>query len=335
MELLSSNEGRIKIHLWKSLIFAIALYAIFYGFIFAIKGLLPAIYILFYERQIFPHLSTYCSFVALLLLYFRFREFGQDFEALNRLEEHLTTVGRIGAKNADKILDDLRQDEDFADGELSYSRFSRLMQHVKSGSSWSETESLVKGMGAYDIDAVESSYVWVKFLIWFIPIIGFVGTVLGIGEAIGGFDAILTGTGGFDEMKGSLGGITNALGYAFDSTLVALMQDAFIMFILSYIQKRGDDFLVKLDEVFTDDILVRLEHVEQAGGAGLPLSDEALNVLNRFSDSAIKLEALAKLDSFEKTFVEIKDALDKLTPILANLQKKRALHFKLEEVEES
>jgi len=329
------QEGRIKLHLLKSTIFAVPLYAIFYVFVFFINVPFSEntkLYVLFYETGLMPHLCTLATTLSLLLLFFRWLENKQEYKAINIVESHLATVGRIGKDNADQLLLELEKNSAFTSGQITYSRFSRLMRHVKTGSSWAETESLVKGMSTNDIDALESSFSWVRFLIWFIPILGFIGTVIGIGEAIGGFNTILTSTVDFNAMKGSLGGITDSLAYAFDSTLVALFQDALIMFILSLVQKQGDDLIVTLDEIFTDDVLVRVEHVEQSGGMGV--SKEMLSVFERFSESAKELTSLAKLDSFEKTFMDIKDALVSLNPILANLQKKRSLHFKLEELEE-
>jgi biopolymer transport protein ExbB/TolQ len=327
------SRGRVKIHLFKSLVLAFPFTIAFYILILPFKGTM--LYTLFYERHMMPYLCTYCSWLALMLLFFRWWEHKKDFDSVAALESHLTTTGKITPDNALSLSRELENDRAFTAGDLTYSRFSRLMRHVKSGSSWAETESLVKGMETFDMDAIESAYGWVRFLIWLIPILGFIGTVLGIGQAIGGFNVILTGTESFDAMKGSLGGITDSLAYAFDSTLVALLQDAFIMFIISMIQKQGDDLLIRLNEVFTDDVLVRIEHSDMpGGGAGLAMTPEGMEVLNRFSESAEKLTALAKLDSFEGTLMDIKESLARLSPILANLQKKRALHFKLEEVQE-
>jgi hypothetical protein len=171
--------------------------------------------------------------------------------------------------------------------------------------------------------------------VWFIPILGFIGTLIGLGAAISGFDEVLTGSKDFETMKLSLGSITNNLGYAFDTTLVSLFQVAIVMFFLYSVQKQGDNLLLYIDEVFTDDILVRIEPEPITKSSDVGFSSETLAVLSKFSDSAQNLTALGKLDSFEKVFLNLQSTLLQLSPILANLQKKRALHLKLMEVEEN
>ncbi len=329
-------EGRVKIHLLKSILWSPLWSVVFYFFVMTVfrKTLL---YSYMCERQGMPYICTVMFFIAIMMLYYRWKEFNLDYKAIFALEANLTTVGKITSDNAEQILENVKKDDKlFVKSELASSRITRLMRHVKSGSSWSETESLVKGMGSKDMEVIESAYVWIKFIIWILPILGFVGTVLGLGASIGGFNAVLTGTKDFAAMKGSLGAITDSLAYAFDSTLVALVLDIGIVFLLAVIQKQGDDLMVKLDEVITDDVLVRIEHIEPSkGGEALPLTPEAIEVLDRFSKSTGNLENLAKLDSFEKTFFEIKNTLQELKPILSQMSKKRALHLKLEEVEEN
>jgi len=58
-----------------------------------------------------------------------------------------------------------------------------------------------------------------QFVIWVLPMLGFIGTVLGITEAIGGLGTIVGG-GGADER--SLGQVLGGLRFAFDTTLLGL-----------------------------------------------------------------------------------------------------------------
>jgi len=57
----------------------------------------------------------------------------------------------------------------------------------------------------------------IRYLIWAIPSIGFIGTVRGIGQALAQADKALAG---------DISGMTNSLGVAFNSTLVALFVSA-------------------------------------------------------------------------------------------------------------
>ncbi len=329
--LLTTIEGRIRLHLFKSLVLSLPSTVIFYIAVYP----LPVLYTWFYKRGPMPGIATVCFFLALFLLYFRFFENKKDLQAIALLEEQLTPIGKLNGDTASKILEELRKNPVFAQTDLTLPRWNRVSRHLKSGGHWSDTESLIRGMSTSDKDALESSYTPVKFLVWFIPILGFIGTLIGLGSAIGGFNAVLTGSKDFEVMKNSLGDITNNLGYAFDTTLVSLFLDCIVMGFLSVIQKQGDNLLLTIDEVFTDDVLVRIEPEPVAEASGMGFTPETLDVLSKFSESSKQLTALGKLDSFEKVLLNLQSALVQLSPILANLQKKRAMHFKLTEVEEN
>ena len=57
---------------------------------------------------------------------------------------------------------------------------------IDSGSTTQVERTLDHDTEAYDL-AYQASYALPKILIWAIPVLGFIGTVLGIGEAIGSF----------------------------------------------------------------------------------------------------------------------------------------------------
>ncbi len=75
----------------------------------------------------------------------------------------------------------------------------------------------------------------IRYLIWVIPSIGFVGTVRGIGEALSMADQALAG---------DITGMTNSLGIAFNSTFVALLVSIVLMLLLHQLQRLQDGLVV-------------------------------------------------------------------------------------------
>ncbi|MDX8392169.1 MAG: MotA/TolQ/ExbB proton channel family protein [Mariprofundaceae bacterium] len=75
----------------------------------------------------------------------------------------------------------------------------------------------------------------IRYLIWAIPSIGFVGTVRGIGEALSLADQALAG---------DIAGMTNSLGVAFNSTFVALLVSILLMLLLHQLQRLQDGLVV-------------------------------------------------------------------------------------------
>ena len=67
----------------------------------------------------------------------------------------------------------------------------------------------------------------IRYVIWAIPSIGFIGTVRGIGEALGQAHR---------AVEGDIVGVTVSLGVAFNSTFIALIISIFIMFLMHQLQ---------------------------------------------------------------------------------------------------
>ena len=67
----------------------------------------------------------------------------------------------------------------------------------------------------------------VRYISWAIPSIGFIGTVRGIGDALGQ---------AYKAVEGDISGVTVSLGVAFNSTFVALVLSIIIMFALHQLQ---------------------------------------------------------------------------------------------------
>jgi biopolymer transport protein ExbB/TolQ len=67
----------------------------------------------------------------------------------------------------------------------------------------------------------------VRYITWAIPSIGFIGTVRGIGAALGR---------AHEAMAGDIAGVTGSLGVAFNSTFVALLISMVVMFFMHQLQ---------------------------------------------------------------------------------------------------
>jgi biopolymer transport protein ExbB/TolQ len=90
---------------------------------------------------------------------------------------------------------------------------------------------------------LESSYSIIRGLIWAIPILGFIGTVLGLSKAIGNFGSVLVNSEGLETLKASLQDVTSGLSVAFDTTLIALIAALCIQLIMTAIKKKEESFL--------------------------------------------------------------------------------------------
>ncbi len=83
----------------------------------------------------------------------------------------------------------------------------------------------------------EESYMLPYYIAWAIPILGFVGTVLGISLAASGIEKIIGTQQGLGSLSSNLGEAIAPLGIAFDTTLVALSLSLILTLIQTLLQR--------------------------------------------------------------------------------------------------
>jgi biopolymer transport protein ExbB/TolQ len=115
---------------------------------------------------------------------------------------------------------------------------------------------------------VEESYSFITMLLYAIPVLGFIGTVLGLGEAIGGFGATLSqGTENMDGLISSLKDVAGGLAVAFDTTLLALIGALAMQIYASFVRARETDFLDDCHTFFQNEFFPRLRIHDSGEGS--------------------------------------------------------------------
>ncbi|RUO29498.1 MotA/TolQ/ExbB proton channel family protein [Aliidiomarina sanyensis] len=89
----------------------------------------------------------------------------------------------------------------------------------------------------------------IRYMIWAIPSIGFVGTVRGIGQALAQAD---------DALAGDIAGMTASLGLAFNSTLVALLISLLLMYLMHLLNNRQDTMVLNIQNSCEKSLLSHL-----------------------------------------------------------------------------
>ncbi|CAM2068166.1 MotA/TolQ/ExbB proton channel family protein [Sulfidibacter corallicola] len=103
------------------------------------------------------------------------------------------------------------------------------------------------GLCESESERLESELSMVRYIAWAIPSIGFLGTVRGIGEALGQ---------AYKAVAGDISGVTQSLGVAFNSTFVALLISIVLMFLLHQLQLRQERLILDT-ESYLDEHLIR------------------------------------------------------------------------------
>lgn len=154
-------------------------------------------------------------------------------------------------------------------------RVLRGLEHFRILRDSSEVVGRVGSQSDIDANEVDSSYTLLKVLVWAIPILGFIGTVQGIGMAVGSFAATMQAANDMSALKESFNEVTGGLATAFDTTLLALLLSMLIMFPMSSLQKAEQDLLNWVDEYCNENLFKRLKG-ESSGAAESGVDSKAL-----------------------------------------------------------
>ena len=93
----------------------------------------------------------------------------------------------------------------------------------------------------------EESYLLPRYISWAVPILGFIGTVLGISLAADGIRRIIGSDSGIAGLSGDLSGAIAPLGIAFDTTLIALSLSVVLTLFLSLVQRDEERILASIE----------------------------------------------------------------------------------------
>jgi biopolymer transport protein ExbB/TolQ len=116
-----------------------------------------------------------------------------------------------------------------------------------------DASTVAHGICQSEAERLDSDLALLRYIAWAIPAIGFIGTVRGIGDALSQAHKAVTG---------DISGVTEGLGVAFNSTLIALILSILLMFLMQQLQRvqerRVLDTETWLDEKIIRNLQVRM-----------------------------------------------------------------------------
>ncbi|HEY7411307.1 MAG TPA: MotA/TolQ/ExbB proton channel family protein [Vicinamibacteria bacterium] len=206
------------------------------------------------ERSIWVILRDYEQETEIILMLWALAVIGQKWVLLRR-ERALLERELVPLAEGMKILpEDVREyarhiqalPEPDREGLLPRSLLAAL-HRFGATRSIADASASARGVCEGEVDRLDSELSLLRYIAWAIPAIGFIGTVRGIGDALAQAHR---------AMQGDLSGVTQGLGTAFNSTLVALLLSLLLMFLLHHLQT-DQERLVRDAESYLDERLIR------------------------------------------------------------------------------
>ncbi|HET9949613.1 MAG TPA: MotA/TolQ/ExbB proton channel family protein [Longimicrobiales bacterium] len=130
-------------------------------------------------------------------------------------------------------------------------RVASVVQHLESTDS-QHAHEIIRHEADLEADNAASGYRTAKLFIWAMPILGFIGTVLGVSISVGGFSEFLTTNVSIDDVSqvtAQLGNVAAGLSFAFDTTLIGLLGGLIASIMLSAVQSREEGVLTRIEEL--------------------------------------------------------------------------------------
>lgn len=110
----------------------------------------------------------------------------------------------------------------------------------------------------YAQSAMEQSYSLPRAFVWAIPLMGFIGTVVGISAAVAGFSSFLRQAEEIEQIKTGIGAVTTGLAVAFDTTLLALALSVLVMLLLVLLERVEGRLLMAMEADVSDAVVAWL-----------------------------------------------------------------------------
>ena len=166
---------------------------------------------------------TIMFFVGMASLCLRWLEIRQNWLRLKKgsgLEP--LAEKKLESREADRLLRQIHEHAKQHGPSLQGTRLSAILKNIRLTGSAKRLDDDLRGLGDDDFVRAEGYYGFAKIIIWAIPILGFLGTVIGIALAMGNLNP--------DSLEESLPQVMGGLTVAFDTTGLALTLSMIVYF---------------------------------------------------------------------------------------------------------
>jgi len=134
-------------------------------------------------------------------------------------------------------------------------RLTRALEYVRRKGTADRLDDELRDLADADAAAAHDGYALVRIIIWAIPMLGFLGTVIGITMAIGGLSPEALVKSPEVAMEGLLAGLS----VAFDTTALALSLSIVLMFTQFITDRIETDLLTAVDQRVAEELTGRFQ----------------------------------------------------------------------------
>jgi biopolymer transport protein ExbB/TolQ len=206
-----------------------------------------------------PYAIVGISMWCLAILFLKWRKLRFQNKTLGVSTTPDQTDFILSARTADQVLDRMYEIVDDPKHFVLFNRISIALANLRNIGRVSDVDEILRSQADHDDAMMNSTYTILGGFVWAIPILGFIGTVLGLSVAIGQFSSVIQeSSGDTSKLLAALQDVTGGLGTAFDTTLEALVAALIIQMLMTFLRKSEQEFMDKCTEYCVHHVVNRL-----------------------------------------------------------------------------
>ncbi|TDU73077.1 biopolymer transport protein ExbB/TolQ [Prosthecobacter fusiformis] len=265
---------------------------------------------LFYKHMLVSFTNTLFFTWAMAILYLKFKKLRHQREALLLDVLPWELGSEINAQNVSTFIDNLYKLPVRLRDSMMVNRIRKALELFEVKQNVGDVTNMLSSQSDIDSMRIGGSFTLLKAFLWAIPILGFIGTVLGLSHAIGGMN--FANVEDVTAIMKSINAVTSGLGTAFDATLLGLVLAMLLNFPMNSMMKSEDDCLNDIDAFCNEILLPRLNDGGSIAGGDT----------NGVMETLVRAVALA-----QKEFLVDLNALSaRINEQAANLDKRATAH---------
>lgn len=218
-------------------------------------------------------------FVGIAALAMRFLDQTSQFASIGNVSLGPVPPGGTPVSSCDALLAELAELPAAPQKNYLTRRLQEALDLVRRKDSADSIEQHLHHLEELDRERVHSSYALVRIIVWAMPVLGFLGTVIGITVAIASLSP--------ETMERSMPAVVHGLGIAFDTTAQALALTMLVMFVKYGVERSDHRLLALVDARAAEELVGRFQFIGTDG-------DPNVASIRRMSEQVIgAVESLA------------------------------------------
>jgi biopolymer transport protein ExbB/TolQ len=198
---------------------------------------------MFLDRGFTPYVMTFLFSWSVLIILLKWSKLKFQKRALKARIVPTDNNFVLSVATVEQVFGEMRRQVDDPRKFVLFNRVQVALSNLRNLGRVTDVDEMLRTQGELDESSMDTSYSLIRGFIWAIPVLGFIGTVMGLSEAVGGFGSVLAETADPQALAQSLRLVTAGLSTAFETTLLALLFALGLQLVVTFLHKNEEEFL--------------------------------------------------------------------------------------------